>query len=473
MVRSVIPRDLALAALGGPADSPGFPERYLERAFHEAQHLDERDRAFTVHLVQGVLRWRLRLDWMIQQSVRFPFEKIEPPILNILRIALYQIFFMNRVPESAAVNEAVKQATARGQRHVVGFVNGILRDICRRRDKLAFPDRKDEAVRYLSVFYSYPEWLVQKWINEIGLDSTEKLLSAGNRMPRLVFRVNRLRTDRSALIKLLEAESVRAVPTRYSPEGVEVQKMKGPVNKLGAFERGLFQVQSEAAQVCSHLLCPRSGEAVIDLCAGLGGKSTHLAEIMGDKGLILSIDTSHSRLVKLVQSLRRLGIDRVQPVVADAGAHLPSLIDYSFDKILVDGPCSGLGILSRHPDGKWTRGEGDIKRLAGLQKHILMRAAALLRRGGKMLYVTCTISREENEGVVDDFLGGNSGMVLEDLRDHIPEWGIELIDNQGFFRTFPHVHGMDGFFGALFTKKDTVADGGLNRRNEIGSRPKA
>ena len=454
MVKSAIPRDLALAALVDLGDRPGFPERYLEREFHGAQHLNERDRAFTVHLVQGVLRWRLRLDWMIQQSLRFPFKKIEPPILNILRIALYQIFFMDRVPESAAVNEAVKQSMVSGRRHVAGFVNGILRDICRRRDKLTFPDRKNNPVQYLSVFYSYPEWLVVKWIKETGMDFTEQLLSAGNRIPRIVFRVNRLKTDRAALIRLLEEDGVQGVSTRYSPEGIEVQDMKGPVTSLRAFDIGLFQVQGEAAQVCSHLLSPEPGEAVLDLCAGLGGKSTHLAQLMNDKGLILSLDTNHGRLIRLAQSSRRLGIDCIRPIVADAGARLSSLFQYPFDKILIDGPCSGLGIISRHPDGKWIRDKQDIERLTGIQRRILMGAAPLLRRGGKMLYVTCTISQEENEGVVSDFLEENSAMIRENLKDHVPEWGHELIDDRGFLRTFPHVHGMDGFFGALFTKKD-------------------
>ncbi len=446
------PRDLALRALNSQDRGAVLADRYLERAFSQGLHLDERDRAFTVNLVQGVFRWRLRLDWMIKLHVHFPFKKIEPPILNILRIALYQICLMDRVPEPAAVNEAVKQAKSIGHSQLAGFVNGILRDICREKERIVFPDKVNNRVQYLSVYYSYPLWLVKMWIREIGIDNTERLLEAGNRISRLVLRANVLKTDPTTLITRLREEGVKGVRAGRAPEGIEMEGVKGGVNRLRAFEEGLFQVQGEAAQVCSHLLHPGSGQSVLDLCAGLGGKSTHLAELMGNRGLILALDISLARLVRLGQNSRRLGINCIQPVIADTGEGLSRMLHYPFDMILVDGPCSGLGTISRHPDIKWARNETDIKRLAHLQRQILEESPPLLRSGGKMLYVTCTISKKENEEVVGDFLEKNRGMLLEDLRDYVPEWGMDLIDRQGFLRTFPHVHGMDGFFGALFRK---------------------
>ena len=452
-MKSVIPRNLALNTLNSLDHSPGFTEQFLEHAFQQNQNINERDRAFVVHLVQGVLRWRLRLDWIIRQTINFSFKKIEPSILNILRIALYQVFFMDRVPESAAVNEAVKQTKTIGRDHLVGFVNGILRNICRQKDQVSFPDRENDWINYLSVFYSYPVWLVEKWIRELGLDSTERLLEAGNSIPGLVIRANSLKVDRLGLITRLEKESVTGRPTPFSPEGIKIEGIKGPINQLSTFKEGLFQVQGEAAQICSHLLFPRSGESFLDLCAGLGGKSTHLAELTECKGNILALDINHSRLVRLFQSSRRLGIKCIQPIVADAGSHISYLFRYSFDKILIDGPCSGLGVISRHPDGKWARDQNDIKRLALIQKNILNKATPLLQKGGKILYLTCTISREENEDVVSDFLKHNKGMALENLNDHAPQWGLDLIDDNGFFKTLPHIHRMDGFFGALFVKR--------------------
>jgi len=448
----VAPRDLALAVLNSRDDSPGFQERYLEAAFAENPNLDERDRAFVVHLVQGVLRWQIRLDWIVRQAVRFPFKKIAPATLNILRLALYQIFFMDRVPDSAAVNEAVKQAGGAHNRHVAGFVNGILRHICREKGCIRFPDPGHEYDRYLSLFYSYPLWLVRKWIRELGPEVTERLLDAGNRIPDRVIRLNTLKTDYPGLVGSLNRDGVTASVCTHSPEGARLHGVKGPVNQLKAFKQGLFQVQGEAAQLCSHLLIPRQGETVLDVCAGLGGKSTHLAALMKDKGLILALDRNRSRLISLFQNLRRLGVGSVMPVMADATGSLSSFIRETFDQILVDGPCSGLGVISRRPDIKLTKREDDIQRLASLQTTILNQAVPLLKKGGRMLYVTCTISREENEGVVADFLEKNHEMSLHHLKGVVPEWGLDLIDENGFFRTFPHVQGMEGFFGALFTK---------------------
>jgi len=447
-----MPRDLALAALNR-ADSPqGFQERYLETSFEENPGLSERDRAFIVHLVQGVLRWQIRLDWIVKQAVRFPFKNIELSTLNILRIALYQIFFMDRVPESAAVNEAVKQAKGAGNKHVAGFVNGILRHICREKERMPFPDPARERDLHFSVSYSYPLWLVEKWIRELGADAAERLLDAGNRIPNTVIRANTLKTDREGLLERLNEEGVTGTTCLYSPEGVTLEGLKGPVNGLAAFKEGLFQVQGEAAQIGSHLLSPRSGYSVLDVCAGLGGKSTHLAALMEDKGFILALDKTRSRLISLLQSSIRLGIGSVKPVVADASGSLSTFLKYHFDNILVDGPCSGLGVISKNPDIKLRKRAGDIKRLARLQTTILNQAVHLLKREGRMLYLTCTISKDENEGVVEGFLEANGEMALENLKSTIPEWGLDLIDDSGFFRTLPHIHGMEGFFGALFTK---------------------
>ena len=448
----MMPRDFALAALNRADSSQGFQKRYLETSFEENPDLSERDRAFIVHLVQGVLRWQIRLDWIVKQAVRFPFKNIELPVLNILRLALYQIFFMDRVPESAAVNEAVKQARGACNKRVAGFVNGILRHICREKDRISFPDPGRERDLYLSVFYSYPLWLVEKWIRELGPDAAERLLDAGNRIPHTVIRVNTLKTDRQGLLDRLNEEGVTGSTSLYSPEGVTLQGLKGPINRLAAFKEGLFQVQGEAAQIGSHLLFPRPGDSVLDVCAGLGGKSTHLAALMEDKVFILALDKSRSRLISLLQSSIRLGAGSVNPVAADASGPLSTFLRYPFDKILVDGPCSGLGVISKNPDTTLTKRAEDIQRLTRLQTTILNQAVHLLRKGGRMLYLTCTISREENEGVVEGFLERNSEIALENLKSTIPEWGLDLIDDNGFFRTFPHIHGMEGFFGALFTK---------------------
>ena len=405
-----MPRDLALKVLKRLDLSPAPADHYLERAFRQESHLSERDRAFAVHLVQGVLRWRLRLDWIIKKSLRFPFNKIDPPVLNILRMGVYQIFFMDRVPDSAAVDEAVQQAKAICQRHVVGSVNGILRNICRQKGKVAFPPREADPVHYLSVSCSYPVWLVEKWIRELGIISAERLLEAGNEIPPLVVRTNTRKIDRAGLIRRLNSEGVKGRPTSYSPGGIRIDGLKGPVSLLKSFQDGLFQVQGEAAQVSSYLLFPRPDELVLDLCAGLGGKSTHIDLLTGGKTRIVALDISHSRLVRLSQSLLRLGIGSIERIVADAGSHLSSLFRFPFDKILIDGPCSGLGVISRHPDAKWARDESDIERLARLQKtrqtspspHRLDILVVVLR--GSPNTTVCVVSRGARaSGCVSEF----------------------------------------------------------------------
>jgi 16S rRNA (cytosine967-C5)-methyltransferase len=447
------PRNLALLVLNKQAHKFITADTCLEDIFRQNPKLNQRDRAFLVHLVQGVLRWQRRLDWIIEQSSDFPIKKITSPVLNILRLALYQIYYMDRVPESAAVNEAVNQAKKSGARYIVSYVNGILRNICKKKDDVDFPDPDANLVLYLSVFYAYPEWLVDKWLNEWGRDFTEELLWAENRVPSLTIRVNRLRLGRTALIKQLEEEGVRGRQTYFSPDGILLEDFKGRIDELASFRKGLFQVQDEAAQITSHILNPRPGQVILDVCAGLGGKSSHLAELMADKGQVLALDINLQRLVSLVKNSKRLSIKGIQPFVADASGSLSSHLRSKFDGIVVDAPCSGLGVLSRHPDGKWHRTEGDIRRLAVVQEMILNEAAFLLKTGGKMLYVTCTISREENEEVVQRCLAKNRDLRLENIKDHAPEWGHDLVDKEGFLRTFPHEHHMDGFFSALFMKK--------------------
>lgn len=452
-MKTEAPRDLALNILNRLALKPVPAGDCLDDLFERNKGLDSRDRAFILHLVQGVLRWRLRLDWILEQHTEFSFSKISPDVLNILRLALFQLFFLDRVPESAAVNEAVEQAKRGGRRRISSFVNGILRRICRGKGKIAFPDREEDTVGYLSIYHSYPVWLIKKWIAELGIQDTERLLSAQNRVPGLTIRTNTLILGRAALLRRLTEEGMEGRPTPYSPEGITIGPLREGVHALSSFREGLFQVQDQAAQITSHLLAPRPQDRILDICAGLGGKTTHLAELTGDRAGILALDSNHKKLVGLRQNAERLGIGTISPVAADASRSLVSLFSVRFDRILVDAPCSGLGVIGRHPDLKWNRDEGDIRRFALLQKKILDEAVSVLMKGGRMLYVTCTISSEENEGVVRAVLEENRDLSLEDLKYCAPPWCRDLIDDQGFLRTLPHIHDMDGFFSALLTKK--------------------
>jgi 16S rRNA (cytosine967-C5)-methyltransferase len=448
------PRELALKILDGHAHRPQFYDNDPEDLFR-LNRLDERDRAFVNNIVQGVLRWRLRLDWIIEQVSAFPLKTIDEDILNILRIAVYQLFFMDRVPESAAVNEAVNLAkSVKSPRHVISFVNGVLRTVCRSRDDVKFPDPERDRARYLSVYYSFPDWLTYKWIRELGGDVTGRLFSAQGIFPDINLRANTLRTSRDDLVESLVSDGINARPLGRSPQGIILEGFRGRVDALDAFKKGLFQVQDQAAQIASHLLSVRPGDRVLDICAGFGGKSSHLVELMGGSGQVISLDNKKGRLIKLIGNAERLGIKNILAVAADASRPLSSLFQCRFNRVILDAPCSGLGVISRHPDIKWNRNAEDIPRLANMQKTFLNTAASVVEKGGELLYVVCTISREENEGVARDFLEANRDMSLVNLKERAPDWCLDLIDDQGFYRTWPHIHNMDGFFAALFRKND-------------------
>lgn len=446
------PRDIALEVLCALDRSSGTGDQVLESALGGHAWLSARDRAFIAHLVRGVWRYQIRLDWMIRQALKFPFERVEARVRHILRLALYQIFFMDRVPDSAAVNEAVQQARAIGRKPVPAVVNGILRHLCRSREAIRFPDRSRDLHRYLSLFHSYPLWLVKKWVREMGAQEAEGLLAAGNRIPALEIRTNTMKTTRALLLDRMERDGFESQPMAYAPEGISVRGGRGPVEDIPTFQEGLFQVQGQSAQIASHLLRPAAGEKILDLCAGLGGKSTHLAQLMKDQGLIVALDLDPCRLRSLLANGARLGIQSISPLLADGSRALTGLFRSPFDRVLVDAPCSGLGVIDRRPDIKRVKQAADIPRLARMQGLMLDRTLPLVKEGGRILYTVCTLSREENEGVVEGFLERNQGLRLQNLRKTAPAWAHDLLDENGFYRALPHVHGTEGFFGALFVK---------------------
>jgi len=356
------------------------------------------------------------------------------------------------VPERAAIHEAVSQAKALGHEALSGMVNGTLREVVRKGGAIFFPDRVRDPVGHLSVVHAYPTWLVSRWIRQWGTARAEALMEAGNQSPRLVLRVNRLRTSREEVMGDLEAQGVKVAPSPYAPDAIRVSSHRGPVTRLKGFQEGRFSVQGEAAQAAVRLLGPQPGERILDVCAGLGGKSTYLAELMGDRGVVVALDKDVRRLRELRRGAGRLGIHSLRPVAARADRQMPLQQTRPFDKIVVDVPCSGLGVVSKHPDGKWVRNEKDIPRLAQLQARILGQASRFLCPGGMLLYLTCTLTPEENEYVVEGLLRAGKEWALVDLKKTAPPCAADLVDAQGFFRAYPDRHGTEGFFGALIRR---------------------
>jgi 16S rRNA (cytosine967-C5)-methyltransferase len=434
------PRERVLGILR-EAEEGVFTSALLEQARTE---FDARDSAFILELVYGVLRNRLRIDWILDRFSSKPVSATDADTRNILRLGAYQLLFLNKVPPSAAVNTATELAKLHGKKH--GYVNGLLRNIERKKDHIPLPDAPDEAQR-LSLRYSHPEWLVRRWTRRIGAGPTEEVLRTNNRPAPLVIRTNTLKNTRDDLCSLLESQGAAVRRTPFSPAGVEIISSPG-MTALPAFREGRFLVQDEAAQLVGLMLSPQPGETVLDACAAPGGKAMHLAEQMHDQGMIIALEHDKGRIGRIRENGERLGLTIVRPKFGDAAA----FDDGSYDRILIDAPCSGLGVLRRHPDGRWTKQEGSLRERAALQARILENCSKLLKPGGVLVYATCTTEPEENEDIVTSFLVRNAGFTLDDPRSHLPAEAATLVGDDLFFRTFPMAPDMDGFFGARIRK---------------------
>jgi 16S rRNA (cytosine967-C5)-methyltransferase len=338
------------------------------------------------------------------------------------------------------VNTATELAKMRGRKH--GYVNGLLRNLERSRDALPLPDAAGAANR-LSLLYSHPAWLVKRWTKRIGLERTEEVLRNNNNPAPLVARTNTLRGTREDLVQLLESQGASVRRTTFSPSGIEILSSPG-MTTLPAFREGRFMVQDEAAQLVGYLLSPLPGETVLDACAAPGGKAMHLAEQMRDRGEVAALESDVQRIGRITENSRRLGISIVRPLRGDAATFSTG----AYDRVLIDAPCSGLGVLRRHPDGRWTKQEGTIAERAVLQAAILKNCSKLLKPGGVLVYATCTTEPEENEDIVRSFLARTVGFTLDDPRPHLPGEAARLVGGDLFFRTFPAAPDMDGFFAA-------------------------
>jgi 16S rRNA (cytosine967-C5)-methyltransferase len=437
------PRQAACETLLRIRKEGGFADRLIDIELSNGV-LSGPDRGLYAELVFGVLRRQGTLDHILQQLLEKPMVELDPLALVILRIGLYQLTCLDRIPESAAVNESVNLAKLITP-GTSGLINAVLRNYIRRRDTISFPDISANPAAAIAARHSQPEWLVEQWIAQLGVAEAQQLAEASSQQPPLTLRVNTLRSDRDHLLQEFEVQGIEAAPCRFSPDGITLAG-RHTVSSLPGFEAGMFAVQDEASQLAGRLLGAEPGERIWDACCAPGGKTCHIAQLMNDRGELMATDISRSKLTLVQDSLRRLGFESVSTAVADL--HQPDTFpDGSFDRILLDAPCSGLGVIRRNPEAKWRLFSGDITRLAAVQKTLLKNAAAKLKPGGTLLYSTCSTSEAENELVVEDFLLHNPGFVLENLNDLFPAWS-DLIAFYGMFRVWTHRHGMDGFFAA-------------------------
>jgi 16S rRNA (cytosine967-C5)-methyltransferase len=442
-------RQLASEILFKVDTRKAYADVLLDHSLKDAA-FSNRDRALLTELVYGTLRWRGKIDARLNLYFRHSLDDTDPFIRNLLRVAFYQLLFLSKIPDYAAANEAVELAKVHGGGKIAGFVNAVLRSFLREKDRTPEPRPANDWQAALATEYSHPQWMIEKWLDYFGRQETEALMKANNEVAPLVLRVNSCRSSREALLALLSKSGVSAVATRLSPVGISV-KSRSPVNQLPGFQEGLFQVQAEASQLVSYLLSPERGERILDACAAPGGKATHIAELMADTGELIALDKSEKGIEKIRENVARLGLASVCAAKTDVSRRFPVEFRSPYDRILVDAPCSGLGTLRSHPEIKWHRNETDIKRLSHLQENIVDRVVHYLKPGGVLVYSTCTLNKDENENIVEDFLEHHKEFVLDDATGYLPGEASSLVRGSHYM-TLPHRHNTDGFFAARMRK---------------------
>jgi len=435
------PREAALRVLHAVDSRSAFSDRMLDG--QHARGGDPRDLALLHELAKGTLRWRGRIDAVLDPLVHIGLSQVQPWIRNVLRLGAYQILFLDRIPAHAAVDESVKLANKYGHPGTAGLVNSVLRRLVEEKDRVQLPEGDDAAS--LAVWGSHPLWITERWLERFGAEATRALMLADNRAIPVGLRVNTLRGTREQLIERLAAEGVTASPARYSPDLVWIEDQVAP-GALVAFRSGLCTVQDESEALVSRLVAPEPHERLLDLCAAPGGKCTHLAELMGDEGEVWAMERAEARVPSIENTIARLGMHAIHVVQGDGRNYA---FPMPFDRVLVDAPCSGLGVLGRRADARWRKGPEVLREMPPIQLELLQAGARRARPGGVVVYSVCSFEPEETVGVVERFLRAQPQMVLESVAGILPD---TVVDDDGFMRVLPHVHGCDGAFAARFRK---------------------
>ena len=427
----------AVAALNDIFAARVRPKQSIEPLYVD---LDKRDRAFLMELVYGVLRFRDTLDWILGRFLEKP-QKLGDFTRNNLRVAAYQILFM-RVPDRAVVHESV-EIEKRRQGGKDALVNAVLRNLLRRKEDFSLPIEFDDPAVSIAVNTSHPKWLVRRWIERFGENEALLLARANNAVPPMTLRVNTLKTSREELLEMLTLNGIAAAPTISSPDGIRLKDVRAYSDL--SFCRGLFAVQDEASQLISYLLDPGPGQRILDACAAPGGKTTHIAQLIRNDGEIVAVEKDGRRIGALRENVETLETHSVKIVNGDITE--PGDIG-TFDRILVDAPCSATGVIRRNPDVKYRLRPGDLATHRIRQSTLLRSLSGLLRENGVMVYSVCSIEPEEGELAVNDFLKTNA-----DFRIINAVTFLRNFTREGFFRTYPHKDDMDGFFGVSLCRR--------------------
>ncbi|MFO7831029.1 MAG: 16S rRNA (cytosine(967)-C(5))-methyltransferase RsmB [Desulfuromonadaceae bacterium] len=429
----------------------GYSDILLDKVLQQTK-VAAAERGLATELVYGVLRRRGSLDYILGGLCRQPFAKLEIPVQILLRLGAYQILYLDRVPPHAAVHSCVELARSMRLERATGFLNGILRNLVRQGDAHPWPDREEDPLAYITHALSLPGWVARRWIAHYGTETAIQLAELNAHAAPNTMRVNTLKSTRTQILQQFEDAEVEAYPTKYSPDGIVVKGSAAAQREW--LHEGLLQPQDEASMLVGHLLQVQPGQRVLDVCAAPGGKTCHIAALGQNQVDIVALDLHQHRLQQLQSGAQRQGCRNIDTGVHDMTKPYPAGEDTPFDTVLVDAPCSGLGVLRRNPELRWRRQERDIAALARIQRRILDNAASCVAPGGKLVYSLCTTTPEESVDVVEDFLLHHPEFRMQDLHTVLsPHWST-LLTQAGFFSTLGLGDaGMDCFFAAVLLRR--------------------
>ncbi|MGD2433872.1 16S rRNA (cytosine(967)-C(5))-methyltransferase RsmB [Bacillus velezensis] len=440
-------RELALEALEKLEQNQAYSNLLLTSVI-KTNTLSDQDRGLLTELVYGTLQNKIALDYMLKPFIRKP-NKVKPWVIQLLRLSAYQMEYLEKIPDRAAIHEAVEIAKKRGHKGITSFVNGILRSL-QREGAPSFAEIEDPVLR-LSTETSHPEWLVKEWVEAYGFEAAEKICRVHLIPPKQTLRVNHIKSDRDTVLNEMENAGLEAEAGDLSPDAIKL--LKGSIANTAFFQNGRVSIQDESSMLVARALDPKPGETVLDACAAPGGKSAHIAELMENEGSLTSLDL-HRHKVKLIkEGAERLGLTIIDAQTMDARKAGEAFGAERFDRVLVDAPCSGFGVIRRKPDMKYTKTPEDSRRLSEIQLGILREIAPLVKKGGTLVYSTCTMDRTENEEVMHAFIQEHPEFEPDlSLEKRLPEKARPFVQD-GSLQILPHYFGTDGFFISSMRKK--------------------